>query len=191
MSSDNAIEEIRALREKSRSEIDRKYKLAGFNRLEDWIEIASSSVVGIVSSTDEDIIISASGSFQPSLGSHWTSLLILGETTGHIWLHEIEGALGLHPSQLTFRKGDLQLSDVQFSGFRDIFNKWKYTDLNTIPDRCYDGAPTTIAIKQRSAGKVHEISCNIANDSKEPTMVLAGLIVELHQHIELKEFIFE
>lgn len=167
-----SLDEIARVRAEGRQRVERKMAHVQFRDLDDWFEDAGHLSMATIEPPDIYLGVSAHGCL---LGGRWTGIVVVGtaESVGHAWFNEIEGVLP-DDSPIVVRQG---AGDVSASTLRRLIRLCRSTSTGgfvSVPDLCYDGAPTTIRL--RRPGETVEVTANAADSGREASLVLARLL---------------
>ena len=181
-----SLEEIRRMRRDHKRRLEEKMRQVRFVSEDDWLALALDNKLSGMTSTKHDILISVRGVAEPSLGQHWTGLLVIDPSRrhGHAWFNEITGIVPIDETVRVY-DGDRRIGPLELDKLLDLFERHELSDFRDVPNRCYDGAPTEVKIRTRSAGKVIEASANACDDGCEATLELVRVIWPIKTKTEL------
>src|SRR5262249_21735491 len=158
-------EELSRRRREFRERLEAKMRFVRFLSEEDWLAQAQAKNIQGMTCSDDDFLIVIRAVALPSLGTYWAGLIIIdpNQRNGHAWFNEISGIIPLDEAVHVY-EGDGSIRLCNFEKLLDILEKNGLEDFRDVPDRCYDGGPTTVSLCKRATGKVSRASANAGDD---------------------------
>jgi hypothetical protein len=184
----DSLEEIRRARLEFKSRMAEKMRRVRFLAEDDWLARGLAGSIDGMRAGEDDVLIAVRGTPLPGIGTCWTGLLVIDRrrVQGHAWVNEVAGYAPID-AVARLSQGSGGISHPHLAQLLALLEQHGVGGFSTVPDRCYDGAPTRIKICSRKVGKVHEASANAADEGTEPTLALAKIAWGVKAEIGLVE----
>ncbi|HEV3444173.1 MAG TPA: hypothetical protein VG099_05985 [Gemmataceae bacterium] len=174
---DHALKDFGRLRRELSDRHKEKMRHVRFVSQDEWLAQALANNVRGMMPTNRDILIAVRGNGLPSIGTHWTGLVVLDpeKRKGHSWFNEIIGELPIEATVHVY-EGDREISRRSLDKLLVLLDQYELGDFRDVPNRCYDGAPTIVRLCTRGNKKIIKASANACDDGPENTVALSKVL---------------